>query len=143
MGDISKDFSLSEMIHSDTADKLNIDNTPSKSGIIKLKALVINVLQPMRYFINDTIIVTSGYRCPLLNKSVNGAKNSQHTKYQAADIVCDELEKLFNWAKDNLDFDQLIFEHHNGKYWIHVSYVSALKNRNQVLMFENGVYKNV
>lgn len=128
-------FTLDELIHSDTADRLGIDNTPTSDAISNLDALVTNVLDNLRGEWGRPIIVTSGYRCKELNAAVGGTHNSQHLKGQAADIVSDDFDEfrrfVRRWCKDN-EFDQCIFEHSGGREWIHISYVEG-RNRRQVL----------
>lgn len=130
-----KYFTLDEMIHSDTADRLCIDNTPTSEAIQCIDDLVTNVLDRLRSEWNHPIVVTSGYRCKELNAAVGGARNSQHLKGQAADIISDDLEEfrrfVRRWCKDN-DFDQCIFEHSSDSEWIHISYVEG-RNRRQCL----------
>ena len=141
-----KYFTLDELIHSDTADRLGIDNSPTSDAISNLDNLVTNVLDRLRSEWGRPIIVTSGYRCKELNAAVGGTRNSQHLKGQAADIVSDDFEAfrrfVRRWCKDNNvpsdftsggnDFDQCIFEHGGGKEWIHISYVEG-RNRRQML----------
>lgn len=121
-----KYFTIKELTKSSTATRYGIDNIPSVDIEENLKALVENVLDPLRHAWGAPIIVTSGYRCPKLNKKVGGAKNSQHTLGQAADIrtVSDTPEnnkKLYNLIKIlNLPVDQCINEYNYD--WIHVSY---------------------
>ena len=130
-----KYFTLDELIHSDTADRLGIDNTPASEAIQCIDGLVTNVLDKLRDEWGRPIIVTSGYRCKELNAAVGGARNSQHLKGQAADIVSDDFEAfrrfVRRWCKDN-EFDQCIFEHSSDSEWIHISYVEG-RNRRQVL----------
>ena len=130
-----KYFTPDEMIHSDTADRLGIDNSPTSEAISNLNDLVTNVLDNLRDGWGRPIIVTSGYRCKELNAAVGGTRNSQHLKGQAADIVSDDFEAfrrfVGRWCKDN-EFDQCIFEHGGGREWIHVSYVEG-RNRRQML----------
>lgn len=130
-----KHFTLDEMIHSDTADRLGIDNTPTSEAIQCIDDLVTNVLDNLRGGWGRPIIVTSGYRCNELNAAVGGARNSQHLKGQAADIVSDDFEAFHRfvrrWCKDN-DFDQCIFEYSGGREWVHISYVEG-RNRRQVM----------
>ena len=130
-----KYFTLDELIHSDTADRLCIDNTPDDDAIDNLDRLVTRVLDKLRDGWGRPIIVTSGYRCKELNAAVGGARNSQHLKGQAADIISDDFEEfrrfVRRWCKDN-EFDQCIFEHSGGREWIHISYVEG-RNRRQVL----------
>lgn len=130
-----KHFTLDEMIHSDTADRFGIDNTPTSDVIDNLDRLVARVLDRLRDEWNHPIIVTSGYRCKELNTAVGGTRNSQHLKGQAADIVSDDFEAfrrfVSRWCKDN-EFDQCIFEHGGGREWIHISYVEG-RNRKQII----------
>lgn len=130
-----KYFSIPELTASPTARRLKIDNTPSREVVGRLTLLVENVLDPLREAYGQPIIVTSGYRCPALNKAVGGVKNSQHILGEAADIrtVSDKPEdnrRLFNLCRTlKLPFDQLIDEY--GYNWIHVSF--SPRHRRQVL----------
>lgn len=130
-----KHFTLDELIHSDTAGRLGIDNSPTSETIQCIDGLVTNVLDGLRSEWGRPIIVTSGYRCKELNAAVGGTRNSQHLKGQAADIVSDDFEAfrrfVRRWCKDN-EFDQCIFEHSSDSEWIHISYVEG-RNRRQVL----------
>ncbi|GHT60453.1 peptidase M15 [Bacteroidia bacterium] len=131
---ISKDFTLEEMIASGTALLKKIDNTPNVEVKINIKKLVNNTLQPIRDLYGRPIAVNSGYRSPELNKAVNGAANSQHLHGKAADITTGNSannKKLFDLIQSSkIPFDQLIDEH-NYK-WIHVSYNEG-NNRRQAL----------
>ena len=130
-----KYFSYEELTKSIIAKNKGIDNTPSTEIKKNLKALVDNILDPLREAYGKPITVTSGYRCPKLNTAVKGAKNSQHVKGQAADIngvkdLRSENKKLFDLViKLNLPYDQLIDEY-NYK-WVHVSFSD--KPRKQIL----------
>ena len=130
-----KYFTIKELISSSTATQNNINNTPTKEIEENLKALVDNILDPLREAYGKPIIVTSGYRCEELNTLLKGSKTSQHRFGQAADIktVSDtptENKKLFDLVqKLNLPFDQLIDEYNFN--WVHVSY--SPRNRKQVL----------
>ncbi len=129
-----KYFTMKELAKSSTADKLGIDNTPTSEASVALSNLVTHVLDPLREMYGKAITVNSGYRCPKLNASVGGAKNSQHMRGEAADITAGsktENKKLFELIRDNLPFDQLIDE--SDYSWVHVSYVSSSKNRKQIL----------
>lgn len=130
-----KYFTFDELIHSDTADRLCIDNTPTGDAIDNLDRLVTRVLDNLRDGWGRPIIVTSGYRCKELNTAVGGTHYSQHLKGQAADIVSDDFEAfrqfVRRWCKDN-DFDQCIFEHGGCKEWVHISYVEG-RNRKQII----------
>jgi hypothetical protein len=129
------------MYASDTAKRLGIDNKPSTQKMINLVYLCAHVLEPLRVAMNEPIKIGSGYRCEKLNRAVGGVYNSQHLKGQAADLCIDgDIKKgrrWFNYIKDHLPFDQLIWEHNpkTGSYWVHVSYVfpDFGKNRRKVI----------
>ena len=128
-----KYFTIKELSKSVTANKLGIDNTPSTEVMVNLIDLVEAILDPLREWYGKPIIVNSGYRCEALNKAVNGSKTSQHLTGQAVDIDTNSKEdnkKLFEYIKDNMDFDQLINE--KDYSWLHVSY-NKKNNRKQVL----------
>ena len=138
---VTMHFTIEEMYASDTAKRLGIDNKPTTQKMINLVYLCAHVLEPLRVAMNEPIKIGSGYRCEKLNKAVGGVYNSQHLKGQAADLCIDgDLKKgkrWFNYIKDHLPFDQLIWEHNpkTGSYWVHVSYVfpDFGKNRRQVI----------
>ena len=138
---ITMHFTIEEMYASDTAKRLGINNKPSVQKMINLVYLCAFVLEPLRVAMGEPIRVSSGYRCEKLNKAVGGVYNSQHLKGQAADLCIDgDLKKgkrWFNYIKDHLPFDQLIWEHNpkTGSYWVHVSFVfpDFGKNRKQVI----------
>lgn len=119
-----KYFSIDELTHSRTAARLGIDNTPSPEAAAQLRLLVEHVLDPLRQAWGRPIAVTSGYRCPQLNKAVGGVPGSQHLLGQAADIVAGSprdnarLYKLLQQLQ--LPVDQAIDEH--GHQWLHVSH---------------------
>ena len=128
-----KYFSIKEMTKSNTATAEGIDNTPDQTITNNLIKLIEAVLDPLREWYGKPIIVNSGYRCEALNKAIGGAKSSQHMLGEAADITVgskEENEKLFNYIKDNLEFDQLINE--SDFSWVHVSYREG-RLRKQVL----------
>ena len=135
MINLSKHFTLSEFIKSPTATRLGIDNTPGPDEFRNLQALVDNVLEPLRVHYGRPIIITSGYRCPQLNKAVGGSSTSQHAHGQAADIRSisdkrDDNKELFDMIREmGLPYDQLINEFNYD--WIHVSF--SPRNRRQVL----------
>lgn len=131
---IMKHFTLEELCDSPTARRLGIRNIPSDLAIASLNALVDNILDPLREAFGRPIVVTSGFRCRRLNAEVGGARNSQHLRGQAADIIAgsrDENRRLFQLARQlNLPFDQLINE--QDFRWIHISYVPG-RGRKQVI----------
>lgn len=128
-----KYFSIKEMTKSNTATAEGIDNTPDQTITNNLIKLIEAVLDPLREWYGKPITVNSGYRCEALNKAIGGAKSSQHMLGEAADITVGSKEKneeLFNYIKDNLEFDQLINE--SDFSWVHVSYREG-RLRKQVL----------
>lgn len=138
-----KYFTISELIKSDTAVAKRIWNGANREQEDNLIALVENVLDPLRLFYGKPIRVSSGFRCPALNKAVGGVCNSQHLRGEAADI--DTGSKLENQrlarliVEKRLPFDQLIDEANYS--WVHVSYKKGGGNRGQILRYKNGVYK--
>lgn len=121
------------MTKSNTATAKGIDNTPDQTVTNNLTKLIEAVLDPLREWYGKPITVNSGYRCEALNKAIGGAKSSQHMLGEAADITVgskEENEKLFDYIKDNLEFDQLINE--SDFSWVHVSYREG-RLRKQVL----------
>lgn len=132
-------FSLAEMTSSQTASRKGIENVPNTQELENLKSLVYFVLDPIRDFFKLPVTVNSGFRCQKLNKAIGSKPSSQHTQGKAADIeipTVDNLE-LAKWIRDNLKFDQLILEYHTvgdpRSGWVHVSWDSEEKNRQQVL----------
>ena len=137
---VTMHFTIQELYASATAKAKGIDNTPNIQQMINLVYLAAYVLEPLRMAMDEPIKIGSGFRCQKLNKAVGGVYNSQHMKGQAADLCIDgDLEKgkrWFNYIKDHLPFDQLIWEHNaKGTYWVHVSFVfpDFGKNRHQVI----------
>ena len=141
MTELTKNFTLEEMIRSTNASKMGFTEQfkPSKEVIENLTELCINVLQPLRTFIRQSIFVSSGYRCERLNNSIKGAKSSQHLTGEAADIQGTSQmsnKDLFQFViMSKVPFDQLIieFEDEFGEPgWIHISY-SKSRQRGQIL----------
>ena len=131
-----KYFKLSEFINSATANRLGIDNIPSFEVVDNLNRLAA-YLDDIRSKFGKPILISSGYRCPMLNKAVGGVVNSQHLKGLAADLVCSDMEKLLSIIRETKGFDQVITEHNKGSksYWIHVSVAPVFgKPRNQVII---------
>ena len=136
---LGKNFSLDEFTRSKTANQQGISNNPGPIEIANLQALVTNVLQPLRDALKVPINVTSGYRSKMLNKAIGGATNSQHMQGQAADIVSNNNARMFNYIKNNLPYDQLIWEAGNDDQpdWVHVSFRMG-GNRYKVLRYYPG-----
>lgn len=138
---ITKNFTLSELTHSDTALKYGLSNIPSNAEYMNMKALCENVLQPLRNALNKPIKVNSCFRSSQVNAKVGGAKSSQHLLGMAADIEIMGMDNydLACYIRDNFKFDQLILEFANGggnNGWVHVSW-NGSKNRNQCLTIDN------
>ena len=126
-------FELDEFLRSDTAARRGIDNTPTFEIVDHLGELVEKFLDPLRAALGKPIVVTSGYRCPALNRAVGGATSSLHMKGYAADIYCPKMPfKEFqafvvDWVKKTgTRFDQIIRETSSvsGGQWIHVGLYS-------------------
>jgi zinc D-Ala-D-Ala carboxypeptidase len=138
MKNISKYITYLEATTSQTATRKGIVNTPGDKELINMQLVAIRVFDDVREYFDTPLRVSSFYRSLLLNNSVGGAKTSQHVKGQAIDIqgTGDISNKMiFEYIKDKLDFDQLIWEFGTDKNpaWVHVSYVSKEKNRKQIL----------
>jgi hypothetical protein len=133
MNKISEHISLEEATKSLTAIRFGITNQPTPEILNNMVLVAIKCFEPLRKWYKKPIKVNSFYRCTLLNEKVGGSKTSQHVKGQAIDMDAGskvENKKLFDWCKDNLEFDQLINEYDYS--WVHISY-SKDKNRKQVL----------
>ena len=158
--EVSKYVTYDEVIHSNTAIANKIKNEPTEQQLELIKALCVNVFDKLREHSGAQIKINSIFRGPALNKHIGGSKTSQHcvgldpklNSYGAAMDIDDEywkrgINKMNNtemgyWIKDNLDFDQLIFEVPINGYpsWIHVSYRPDGKNRKQTLIYINKKY---
>ena len=134
---LTKNFSLEEMYRSETARRCGIDNKPQTEEVVEnLRALCLEVLQPLRDHLGKPVVVSSGYRCKDLNKKVGGVENSQHLKGEAADIKVSGKEELIDVMRsimDQTDFDQLIREKSGSTEWVHVSHKRNGNNRRMVL----------
>ena len=134
---VSKNFALSEMVKSATAERLNVDNSPSDIHLVNLTHLAIHILQPVRDQFG-VITINSGYRSPALNAKVGGSKTSQHCNGQAADFESFSTPNpdLAKWIANNLVFDQLILEFYDGvnpnSGWVHCSY-NLMGNRKKIM----------
>lgn len=135
---ISEHISLKEALRSNTAKRLDIDNTPDEYTIETMKITADHVFEPVRNHFGEQIYVSSFYRSPKLNKAIGGSTKSQHCKGEAIDID-DVYSKatnadFFNYIKDYLHYDQLIWEFGDDTNpdWVHVSYCLG-NNRMRVL----------
>ena len=136
---ISKHISYKEGVYSTTATRLGINNTPNDEQLSNMELVADEVFEPLRTYVGGPIKINSFFRCPELNKAIGGSSKSQHCKGQAIDID-DTFGKatnaeMYHWIKENLDFDQMIWEFgdDDNPNWVHISYVSPDKNRNRCL----------
>jgi len=137
---LSKNLSLAEVTKSTTAKRLNIDNTPDEWVTENLKQVAINVFQPLRDAFKCPIYVSSGYRSADLNSAIGGSRRSQHVEGRALDLDADVYggctnSQVFNYIRENLEFDQLIWEFgdQDNPDWVHVSFVYDGVNRGRCL----------
>jgi zinc D-Ala-D-Ala carboxypeptidase len=139
MKNISKHVSYEEGVRSNTALRLGIENTPRAEQLEKMSVVANEVFEPLREWVGGPIKINSFFRCYKLNKAIGGSKTSQHMSGQAMDIDdtfgCKTNAEMFNYVKDNLDFDQMIWEFgdDDNPDWVHVSFVSKEENRNRCL----------
>lgn len=142
---ITKNFSLDEMIFSDVAIRNGILNLPNTYQRISLERLCKYILQPIRDHYKRPVIVLSGYRCPLLNTLVNGSKDSQHMRGEVGDIIIRKIKPRDIWTwlilYSGLDYDQVILEFN---IWIHVSFSGRRRKKNTIARHSGGkvVYQN-
>ena len=138
---LSKNLTLAECTKSTTASRLGINNTPDDEWVIEnLKAIAEHVFQPLRNAFGCPIYVSSGYRGPELNRAIGGAIRSQHMEGRALDLDADVFGRctnaqIFNWIRENVTFDQLVWEFgdSDNPNWVHVSYVHDGVNRGRCL----------
>lgn len=136
---LSKNLSLAEVMRSETAKRKGVSNMPTPEHIENFKKLAEKVFQPIREHFATPIHLSSGYRSAALNKAVGGSATSQHCTGEAIDIDMDGTsitnKHVFDYIKDNLEFDQLIWEFgtDTNPDWVHVSYESTGKQRKQIL----------
>tara|TARA_R100000005_G_C4916789_1_gene151901 strand:- start:38 stop:499 length:462 start_codon:yes stop_codon:yes gene_type:complete len=139
MEKISKNITYNEAVHSNTAKRKGIENIPNENQIANMMTIAEMIFQPLRSYVGGPIKITSFFRSPELNQAIGGSKSSQHCKGQAMDL--DDVyghktnAEMFDYIRENLDFDQLIWEFgdDNNPNWIHVSYVDKQENRNRCL----------
>ena len=137
---ISPHLNLAELTRSETAKRNGIHNTPTAEHLENFKLLADKVFEPIREHFKTPIFISSGYRSKELNELIKGSATSQHCKGQAIDIDMDggngevTNRMVFDFIKNKLDFDQLIWEFGTdfNPDWVHVSYVKG-KNRKQKL----------
>ena len=139
MDKISDHISYRESVRSSTADRLGIENKPGQVELVNMKIIAERIFEPLRDWVGGPIRINSFYRGPQLNKAIGGSKRSQHMEGRAIDLDDTYGHKtnaeMFYYIKQNLDFDQLIWEFGTDENpnWIHVSYVSEDGNRQRCL----------
>ena len=146
---ISEHISYKEGVYSRTATRLDIDNEPNNEQMDNMCLIAQEVFEPLRMWVGGPIKINSFFRSPELNKAIGGSGKSQHCHGQAIDL--DDTfgratnAEMYRFIKENLDFDQIIWEFgdENNPDWVHVSYVSEEQNRNRCLQAykENGKTK--
>lgn len=136
---ISKHISYKEATRSNTAMRLGITNLPNGYQLSNMEAVAEAVFEPLRKWVGGPIRINSFFRCEELNTAIGGSSRSQHCEGRAIDI--DDVHghatnaEMFEYIKDNLNFDQLIWEFgdDDNPDWVHVSFVSEDQNRNRCL----------
>ena len=144
MKKVSKHISYKEATHSNYAKQYNIANKPKAEHIENMELVAEKVFEPLREWVDNPIKVNSMFRSEKLNSALKGSGTSSHLNGEAIDITSmggkTNLE-MFHYIKDNLDFDQLIWEFGTEPKWLHVSYKNEKDNRKQVLITKKiGVY---
>ena len=138
---LSNNFSLAELVKSQTAVRKGINNEPGTAEIENLIHLAKNILQPVREHFGKPVIISSGYRSPELCEAIGSSAKSQHAKGEAADFEIGGVDnkELATWISKNTEFDQLILEFYDGvdpnSGWVHCS-ASKEKSRKQLLKAE-------
>ena len=136
---ISDNISFKEGTFSATATRLGLPNVPTKEHLSNMQLIAKKVFEPLRVYVGGPIKINSFYRGPELNKAIGGSSKSQHCNGQAMDI--DDTyghmsnATMYNYIKENLDFDQMIWEFGTDENpdWVHISYVNPGENRNRCL----------
>ena len=136
---ISKHISYKEGVRSNTATRLGIDNTPGDYELGNMELIAERIFEPLRAWVGGPVKINSFYRNKELNLAIGGSQRSQHCQGRAIDL--DDTfgyktnAEMFNWIKENLNFDQLIWEFGSDSNpdWVHMSYVSEDQNRNRCL----------
>jgi len=148
---ISKHVSWKEGTYSRTGERLDLDNTPNEEQLKCMKAIAENIFEPLREWVGGPVKINSFFRGEPVNTAIGGSTRSQHMKGQAIDIDDTFKHKtnaeMFHFIKDNLDFDQLIWEFgtDDNPNWVHVSYVTHRDNRKKLTIAKkiNGKTKYI
>jgi zinc D-Ala-D-Ala carboxypeptidase len=139
---VSKHISMKEAVESYTAKRRGIKNVPSEYELVNMTAVAENIFEPLREWVGGPIKINSFFRSIELNQAIGGSSKSQHCQGRAIDI--DDTygwktnAEMYHWIKENLDFDQMIWEFGTDENpdWVHISYVSQDGNRNRCLKAE-------
>ena len=137
---ISKHVSWKEGTYSRTADRRGLDNTPNEKQLMNMMEIARDVFEPLREWVGGPVKINSFFRGEPVNTAIGGSKRSQHMKGQAIDIDDTFGHKtnaeMYCYIKDNLDFDQLIWEFgdDSNPNWVHVSYVTDRPNRKELIV---------
>jgi zinc D-Ala-D-Ala carboxypeptidase len=139
---VSKHISMKEAVESYTAKRRGIKNVPSEYELVNMTAVAENIFEPLREWVGGPIKINSFFRSIELNQAIGGSSKSQHCQGRAIDI--DDTygwktnAEMYHWVKENLDFDQMIWEFGTDENpdWVHISYVSQDGNRNRCLKAE-------
>ncbi len=142
---LSEHFTLAEAIYSPTATNKGIDNTPTPDALERMKFTAIRMEAVRQVLGNRSIYVTSWYRGPTLNSAIGGVKNSQHSRGEAVDFICQgygnpkQICKALIDAKDVLQYDQLILE----PTWVHISFVPTNPRLNELTKMSTGYTQGI
>jgi zinc D-Ala-D-Ala carboxypeptidase len=141
---LTANFSLDELIKSQVAERKGINNNPSPMQIDNLKALAVNILQPIRSQFDKPLIISSGFRCAQLCLEIGSSINSEHcadNKSAAADFEIPGVDnkELAEWIKSNLEYNQLILEFYRdgepSSGWVHCSYSTDLNKKQSLIAY--------
>tara|TARA_R110000787_G_scaffold71970_1_gene160377 strand:+ start:55 stop:519 length:465 start_codon:yes stop_codon:yes gene_type:complete len=140
MKKISDHISYKEAVNSNYAKQYKIENKPTAAHIKNMELIAEKVFEPLRDWVKYPIRINSMFRSEDLNRGIKGAPRSQHLTGNAIDLTSmggkTNLD-MFHYIKDNLDFDQLIWEYGSeNPRWLHVSYKNKKDNRKQVLVIK-------
>ena len=143
---ISEHLDLSELTRSESAKRNGINNNPTPEHIENFKLLAENVFEPIRLHFKTPIFISSGYRSKELNAFIKGSASSQHCKGQAIDIDMDGTKggvtnkMVFDFIKDKLEFDQLVWEFgtDSNPDWVHVSYAKGANRKQKLKAVRNN-----
>ena len=139
---ISKHITHKEAVRSNTALRLNLKNIPDDYQVSNMVGIATHVFEPLREYVGGPIKINSMFRSEELNTAIGGSKSSQHCQGRAIDLDDTFGHKtnaeMFNYIKENLSFDQMIWEFGDSTNpdWVHVSYVSQEENRKKILIAE-------